>query len=492
MDFVHGMLKMTNYTETLNGAKTLETSGSFLLDFFSKAAALRGDQESVLRYFIGAYSESKELALKALFYIRDIRGGQGERDIFRNCIRYIALNHPDDIRKIVELIPEYGRWDDLYILGGTKLEDVAFDIMKKQFFKDINSDNPSLLAKWLKSVNTSSKLSRNIGKITAKKFGMPEVKYRKALSKIRKKLNILESQMTEKKWKQIDYSKVPSQAMLKHAKAFNRNDEERFCEYLESVLSGEKKIHSETLYPYQVIRTIFNSPYNNNNNIDAKQKKAMNVLWENLPNYMEEEENVIAVVDVSGSMYGEFIKDLRPITISVSLGIYFAERNTGIFKDTFITFSKNPKLQKIIGNDIYEKVVNVSKSDWGYNTNLIKTFKTIIDVAKENELKEEELPKKVYIISDMQFDVAIEDNSKTNFEAIDNMFKEAGYKRPKLVFWNVNAYSDVPIDMDENGTYLISGASPSILKYVMNCDSSTPYDFMLEVIKSERYSPICL
>jgi len=486
MDFISGILKATNVDYTTNGAKSLASSGSFLLDYFSKSGALRGNVDDAVRYFIGAYSEDKEFALKALFYTRDVRGGQGERDIFRACLRYVALNYPNDIAHLVEHIPEYGRWDDMYILIGTKLEDTAFEIMRKQFFSDLKSDNPSLLAKWLKSVNTSSKVSRNLGRYTAKKFKMNEPKYRKSLAKIRKRLDVVEKKMSSKNWKKITYSHVPSQAIYKHKTAFYRHDGSRFDEFLNKVEHGEESIKTETLYPYQIVQKVMNGyPH-------AEDVRFYDNLWNNLPNFMSEDSKAIAVVDTSGSMTRGGSPSANPIDISLSLGIYFAERNVGPFKNAFITFSRNPKLQKVVGNNIFEKTQNLKRTYWGLNTDLVAVFKTILDTAVKNNLNDEDIPNKIYIISDMQFDSAVGGSEKTNFEVIDKMYLKAGYTRPDLVFWNVNAYSDIPVEKDEHGAYLVSGASPSILRYAMNCESVTPYQLMLEVLDSSRYAIIHL
>lgn len=488
MDFITGMKKATNVNFTENGALSLDTSGHGVLDFFAKSGALRGEVDMALNYFVGALSEDAELALKALFYARDVRGGQGERDIFRNCIRYAANFYGDRMKHLVRLIPEYGRWDDLYALIDTPLEDEAFRVMKEQFVRDMESTNPSLLGKWLKSVNTSSNASRILGRYTAKKFDLNEVKYRKALAKLRKKIDVVERKMTSNNWENITYSKVPSQAMLRYQEAFGRNDPERFKEFMDKVKSGDVSIKASTLYPYQIVGKVLTGFYG----MDKDTIETYDELWKALPNYMEGEKTAIAVVDTSGSMTVSSNPSTRPIDISVSLGIYFAERNKGPFKNHFITFSSRPRMQEVKGNNIAEKALNLSKADWSHNTNLMAVFETILDTAVKNELSQEEIPNKVYIISDMQFDIATGRNDSTNFQVIDKMFRDQGYERPDLVFWNVNAYSDIPVEQDENGTYLVSGASPSILKYAMNCESYTPYDLMLETLNSDRYKPITL
>ena len=437
------------------------------------------------RRVVHFFSENETLSLRALFYMRDIRGGQGERENFRVIIQWLAKNHKEAILRNLIHIPVFGRYDDFYSL--VRIPEVSNDvltIMKEQFEADIaaakEDKSVSLLGKWLKSENTSSKETRELGKLTRKFFGLKSVDYRKSLVLLRSKINIIETLMTQKKWNDIPYEHVPSRAMKLYTKAFTKNDKDRFVQYLEDVKAGKKTIKASTLYPYDIVSELFNR------NVDGTELDSLQAQWEALPDYLKDstEKNGIVVADVSGSMWG------RPIEVAISLALYFSERNTGTFKDYFLTFSENPELVKVYGKNLKEKIQNVSNANWGMSTNLQSIFDLILKTAVKYNTKEEDMPSKIFIVSDMQFNEAISDNSKTNFEVIDEKYKAAGYKRPVLVFWNVNASSDSPVTKDEKGTFLVSGCSPSILKNAMNTTAVTPLDLMLEVLNSERYSKI--
>lgn len=482
----------TNYTTTLNDAITHKSSESYVLDFFAQGGSLRNKHKhKKIELFSKAYSEDKELALKTLFYFRDIREGQGERQLFIDILEYLGNKDPDVVRKNLELIPEYGRWDDLYALVKTPVWSDVIDLFDKQLKKDLKSEYPSLLAKWLKSENTSSKKSRNLARKTLEGLGMTEREYRKTLSALRKKIDVVEIKMSENRWNEIDYSKVPSQAFLKYRRAFLRNDSERYLDFIEKVHKGEVSIKTETLYPYQIIRGIEDLEYAAGY---YEGDKVLDTLWDNLPNYVRDENsNDIAVVDTSGSMYAGFYGNVLPIYVSISLGIYFAERNKGIFKDHFITFSDKPELVEIIGNGVCEKARNMTKANWGYNTDIEAVFDLLLDTAKKHNLDQEELPKRLFIISDMEFDKAsgyIEDK-ETLMKSIERKWKDLGYKIPQLVFWNVDAKtSQVPVTKTDEGVILVSGCSPVIFEKVLSGDDINPYDMMLEILNSERYSKI--
>jgi len=492
-EFAEAVRANTNEAYTDNGALSNATTLNSVLDFFSKSGALRGhDDNEIISYFTKALSENERLAMKALFYSRDIRGGQGERQIFNTIIHYLANTNINVIARNMDLIPEYGRWDDLYSFIGTNLEKDALEIMKVQFNLDIEKEAPSLLAKWLKSPNTSSAESRRLAKKTYEYFGINERTYRKTLSALRSKINIVEKIMSNKNWSAIDYSTVPSQATRIYSSAFIKHDEARYNAFIEKVESGEETINAGTLYPYQITKNINKLGIN-----DTKKIKALDAIWNALPNYMEEPENSLCVVDTSGSMTVGH-SNVAPIDVSVSLGIYFAERIIGPFKDYFITFSERPKMQKIQGSNIYEKVKNLNNADWDANTDLQAVFNVLLKTAIQKKVSQEEMIKKIYIISDMQFDIAcgyggyygLKKKTTTNFDAIKDKYKNAGYEMPELVFWNVNAGSDTPVTKDEDGTFLVSGCSPSILKYAINCKVTTPEQLMLEVLESERYKPV--
>jgi hypothetical protein len=492
-DFAEAVRANTNVAYTANGALSNAETLNAVLDFFSKSGALRGHPEKeVLTYFTNAAYENERLAMKALFYSRDIRGGQGERQIFNMIVRYLADTATDIIKRNIDLVPEYGRWDDMYSFIGTKLEKDALEIMKVQFFKDLLVDKPSLLGKWLKSSNTSSDESKRLAKITYKYFGITEREYRQSLSALRKKIKIVETFMSSNQWEAIDFSAIPSQATRLYSDAFRKHDGERYNAFIEKVTSGEEKINAGTLYPYQITQSLKDMSHS-----DTDKIKAYDAMWNALPNYMEEPENSLCVVDTSGSMWSGH-SNVAPIDVSVSLGIYFAERIIGPFKDYFMTFSENPVMQKIRGNNIYEKYTNLRSADWGMSTDIQKVFNVLLRTAKERNVSQDEMIKKIYIISDMQFNEATSgsgyhsrrEGRVTNFDAIREQYEAAGYDMPELVFWNVNASGDTPVTKDENGTFLVSGCSPSILKYAVNCEAVTPEQLMLEVLESDRYKPV--
>lgn len=484
--FVDAMYNEQNENSVLteNGAKTNASSKSAVLDFFALGGALRNrDAKDVIDIFTKALSEDRLLAFKVLFYLRDIRGGQGERRTFRIIVSYLASHHPELLKENLHLISEFGRWDDIYCTINSPLERTAFNLIGEQLKKDNESDKPSLLAKWVKSENTSSPTSRAIAKKLRKHLGWSSKAYRKTLSALRKKLSIIETKISNKEWSDIDYSKVPSKAVFQYKKAFWRNDGDRYAEFLGKVETGEAKLNTGTLYPYDIVRPIlYNSP-------KPQELKTLDVTWKNLPNYVEEPENSIVVADVSASMTWE--QNGLALAVCLSLAIYFAERNEGAYKDHFITFTNNPTFQKIQGVTLEEKIRNLAGANIHGGTNLQGVFDLILSTSIKANVSKEAMPKRVYIISDMEFDQACYDNKLSNFKAIDRKYKAAGYERPNLVFWNVNARSDqTPVVATDDGTFMVSGCSPSIFKSVMASKASSPYDMMMEVLNQEKYSAI--
>jgi hypothetical protein len=308
---------------------------------------------------------------------------------------------------------------------------------------------------------------------------MTEREYRKVLSNLRTHINVVEKAMCSKEWSVIDYSKVPSRAAFMYRKAFAKQDATRYAEYLSAVEKGEAKINASTLYPYDIVEQYLYK--------GARNDKTIDLQWEALPNYMEGKEfNGLVVADVSGSMYG------RPMAVSISLAMYIAERNTAqVWKNKFLTFSEKPELQSIVGSTIGKRIDNLSRAAWGMNTDLIAVFKTVLDAGVKNDVPAEEMPSKLIIVSDMQFDQCCRSNKRTNFEQIQKLYRKAGYEMPQLVFWNVNAIGgNVPIQPHDTGTCLVSGCSPSILKSVLTDSVLTPVDTMNETVYTERYDAV--
>jgi len=474
-----------NKTETINGAATYISSGKFCLDLFASIGASRNlDEKEIVKRFHRAFCEDKNLAMKILFYARDIRGGLGERKVFRTIMRNLPRTSRSALVKNIKNIPEYGRYDDLLELMDTSCKKEVVIFIKEQLIQDlanIETDNVSLLAKWLPSINATNIQTVKLGKRLAQCLNMSEKEYRQTLSKLRAKIQIIENNLREKDYS-FDYSKQPSKAMFKYKKAFIRNDKERYEEFLNKVQNGEIKMNTETLYPYDLIRPIVNV-----GELSDEEKKSLDVTWNNLPNYTKDE-NSLVVVDGSGSMY--WGKNPKPAEIAQSLAIYFAERNSGAFKNHFITFSESPKLVEIKGDDIYNKVRYCMGFNECANTNIQKVFELILRTACRNKLSQKNMPETIYIISDMEFDTCTEDADVTNFEYIKKKFKEKGYKLPKLVFWNVNSWQQqVPVKENEQGVILVSGCTPKIFEMVMDGETS-PYKFILDVLNTERYEKI--
>lgn len=477
-----------NKTFTENGAATLKSTLSDCLDLFAVIGALRFEEKSrVIDMFTRAYAEDADIAMKTLFFGRDIRGGLGERDVFRIILRELAFTHSSSVIKNLDNIAEYGRYDDLLVLLGTPCKKAVIGLIKNQLAKDVEACNSgkeiSLLAKWLPSVNTSGKKTVNTAKYLAKKLNMTEESYRKTLSQLRAGLQIIENNLRCKDYT-FDYSKQPSRAMLKYRNAFIKHDYDRYNDFLFRVESGEATLHTGTLYPYDIVSPILHSF-----SIDMTEdkKRSLNASWNSLEDFTNNQ-NSIAVVDGSGSMYGGSTP--APIDVAISLGIYFAERNKGVFHNHFITFSRNPALVEIKGTDIVDKVKYCSTFCEVANTNIQKVFELILNAAVNSNAKPEELPSTIYIITDMEFDYCTDDADVTNFEYAKKLFEQAGYILPNVVFWNVESRNNQqPVKINEQGAALVSGASPRLFSMIKN-GKLTPYDVMMDILLSERYSSI--
>ncbi len=478
--------KEMNKTYTENGAVTYRSTNSKCLDLFATIGALRKESDSeIIDRFIEAYMENADLAMKILFFARDIRGGIGERRVFRVILKWLADNEPKSVKKNIGYIAEYGRYDDILSLIGTPCEDIVTRYIKAQLENDLkalNEDKPvSIMAKWLPSVNASNAYTVKNAKKLANLLGMSEAKYRKTLSVLRKKLAIIENNIREKDYT-FDYSKQPSKALFKYRKAFMRNDSERYSDFMNNVAEGKEHINTGNLMPYEIIRPFFcKSKFTN------EERKAIDITWSAQENFTENE-NALVVIDGSGSMYGGC--EPIPATVALSLGIYFAERNTGKFKNHFITFSEKPKLVEIKGKDIYEKVKYCSKYNEVANTNIQKVFELILNTAVKNNVPQKDMPEKIYIISDMEFDYCTENSSLTNFQYAKRLFSNFGYKLPDVIFWNVASRNrQQPVKLNESGVALVSGCSPRVFSMLKEGIIS-PYDFMMNVLESERYAMI--
>ena len=484
--FLDLLKKEANKTYTFNGAVTNRSTLSHCLDLFATAGALRNaSDDEIIKRFMRAYVEDKDIAMKTLFFAREIRGGLGERRVFKVILKYLADEHPDSVKKNIDNIAEYGRYDDLLVLIGTRCEKDVFEYIEKTLKNDMsamkNNEKVSLMAKWLPSVNASNRDTVMLAKRIARSMDMNEADYRKMLSALRAYIRIIENNLREMDYS-FDYEKQPSKALYKYRKAFIRNDEERYKNFITAASSDPTILHTGTLAPYEIV-----SPILKGKAISSVERKVLDTTWNALENYVDSD-NSLVVVDGSGSMY--WGRNPSPAEVAQSLGIYFAEHNKGMFHNHFITFSANPKLVEIKGEDIYDKVKYCMSFNDCSNTDIKKTFDLILNTAVMNRMKQSDMPKRLIIISDMEFDCCANNSSMTNFEYAKASFEAHGYKLPQLVFWNVNSMNEqLPVTKNEQGVVLVSGASASVFE-MMKDGNIDPYKFMMSVISTERYERI--
>ena len=484
-------------SQTANGAVAYLSTYDGVLDFFSQAGAMRDwNCYDHVELFERAWIADRELALKALFYLRDVRGGQGERKVFRTLFKWLVDNYESEVEQMIKYIPEFGRWDDVIQLAPySKVAcDYIIAVFTDDLLKSAKGEPVSLLAKWMPSENASSHNTKALAGFLRKKMGLSCRLYRKSLSLLRKAINVVERDMSAKRWGEINYESVPSQAQTLYRKAFWRNDEERYSAYVDAITNGEKKVNSSTLYPYQITGK-FSDSYSYS--VSAQEVKLLDAQWKALPNYFEDiKENSLAVVDVSGSMCDRISRSNTNtcMDVAISLGIYIAERNTGVFHNHYMTFSDRPRLQEVVGKDIKEKVHFMRRTDVGYSTNLEGMFNVILNTAVEHAISQEEMVKRLYIISDMQFNDQINDAGKsTLYKYMKEKYAMAGYKMPEIIYWNVNATNGTqPVTKDENDVALVSGFSPSILKALLknDLDKLSPMGIMMTTLLDDRYKDI--
>lgn len=485
------LVEAYNLTTTENGETALKSTTSYLLDFYGVAGAMRNETaDEVVSKFIKAFREDPLNAMKLLFYTRDIRGGVGERRVFKDIIKYLGETQPDIIAKNIELIPLFGRYDDLYCLVGTKSEPYMWKFIREQFDEDVRNmelgRSVTLLAKWLKTPDSNSEQTRKIGLLTAKKLGFNKkgyTTYCKNLKRLRKYIGIVESKMADNNWNDIDYSSVPSRAMMKYRNAFKRHDEDGYEQFMQKVMTGEAKVHADTVTPYDIIHRVFQY----RNPLEYEQNGLdLEATWKSLPDVFDDETNILCVVDTSGSMAG------RPIEVAVGLGLYFAERNKGIWNNKFINFSNEAHFVEVPNGDLHQKVTQMWNVDWQNSTNIEAVMNLILWTAIQNELPQEAMPKGLLIISDMQFNsgsygpVRI---SGTFHEKAKAMFKSHGYTLPNIIYWNVrDTKAAFQVKKNEYGVQLASGESIQVFKQVVENLGTTPYEAMMNVLNSERYS----
>ena len=487
--FLDNLDNATNWKYTENGAVTHDHTKSKVLDMFAMGGSYRNRSDAdCINLFINALEENEALAMKCLFYLRDVRGGQGERRFFRVCFKWLCDNNPEAAKRNLEYLSEYGRWDDLiYATAGTKLEDYALFLIKEQLVLDMESKTPSLLAKWLPSENASSHKTRKMAIKVRTYLKMTHKEYRKALAELRKRINIVERLMSENRWDEIEFDKIPSKAGLIYKNAFSRRDilKEKYTHFIKDETT---KVNASVLYPYDVAHRAFNCYDRDYNSVD---RMAIQKYWDALPDYYKgREENGLAIVDTSGSMSGQ------PLEVAVSLGAYIAERGHGPFANHFITFSSRPELIRFEGVDITDKFDRARRADWEMNTDLESVFKLLLRTAQKENTRPEDMPTRLYILSDMEFDGCLtddwyshssQDEVETLLEKIAREWKEAGYELPPVVFWNLNARQNNIPAMGGRFSY-VSGFSPVMIEQILS--GVDGYDLMLMKLMSERYAVI--
>jgi len=496
--FLNQMVKNDNLTYTENGGVTRKTTESKVLDMFAVGGAYRQrSDEDVMLLFKNAFEENPDLAMKCLFYLRDVRGGQGERRFFRVAYRWLCRNYPTIAIKNLNNVSEYGRWDDLvYATEGTGAESAAFNIIKHQLALDLQCKTPSLLAKWLPSQNASNSETKRLGRKLAKYLGMTSRNYRKTLSILRERINVLERLMSAGEWHKIEFDKIPSRAGVIYRNAFARRDI-LAKKYEEFAKNKDTKVNADALYPHDIAHKAFQ--VSTMTPIEDPSRLMLQKYWDNLKDfYNGRKENAIAIVDTSGSMWG------TPLEAAVSMGAYIADKSHGPFANHFITFSNRPQLVKFEGIDIVDKFYRCRSANWGANTNLQAVFDMLLSIAKDKNVKAEDMPEKLFIFSDMEFDQCVsfnisssyswnrwsdysKDSLDSDLERIAKRWAAAGYKLPKIIFWNLNArYNHIPA-IGEGFSY-VSGFSPSMVDAILS--GKDGYDLMLEKLMSDRYKAV--
>ena len=479
-------------TLTENGDVTFTSSTNAGLDLFFTVGALRGQgTERLYRLFATAFGENPYLATRVMLWARDIRGGAGERQIFRDLLVWLEANAPDVLELVLPKVPELGRWDDLtgkkdHVFKTEKFRMMAFDLVEQAL-----RDGNKLAAKWM---------PRNgvVANALMKHFGLSPRQYRKVLTKL---TEVVENLMCSKQWSSINYEHVPSLAQIRYTRAFGKHDPVRYSEYaskakkyseyLVAAASADApqnfeepekvKINAAAVYPYDVLKPLISEHSRGVVNYDT-----INAQWNTLPNFVGSE-NVLPVVDVSGSMYCPIPgSKIQAIDVSVSLGLYLATKNRGAFNNIFMTFSSSSDLVTLKGKDITTCVQQLVSAHWGMSTNIDAAFANILRHAKTNNVPAEDMPASILVISDMEFNAASSRN--TAFERQRQLFADAGYRLPNVVWWNVmSRHDNVPVKNDTSGTALVSGFSPTIVKNVLSGDSFSPEKIMLKTIMDPRY-----
>jgi hypothetical protein len=500
-EFLKELKEVTNYTHTENGAIAHKSTLNKVYDLFAFGGAYRNrNNDDTITLFKSAYEENSVLAKKALFYLRDIRGGQGERRFFRVNFRWLCKNDVASARKLLQYLPEYGRYDDLwYTTEETELWDDMIDLIKKQLELDLASKTPSLLAKWLPSENTSSYATRQMASKIRKSLGMSHKDYRHMLALLRERIKVVEKLMSENRWNEIEFDKICSRAGLTYKNAFARRDitAKRYESFIQS---KDTKVNASTLYPYQVVADALDCLDRWHDEIIANetQRQAVQKFWDNLPNYFEgaKFKNILTMIDTSGSMTGE--SKSAPINVAIGLGILAAQQLEGPFKNHYISFASRPQLIEIVGSDIVDQVRRIYSTNLVDNTNLIAAFDLLKRIALSSPEAAKALPDRLVVVSDMEIDSATSswreemvqwtmNSAKTEMERLREEWARVGLTLPKLVYWNVDARNNTILDCGDDVSF-VSGMSPILFEQI--CKGVTGIDLMLDKLNSDRYSVI--
>ena len=477
----------SNLIYTENGALGYKTTGKALLDLNFEAASMRNwADDDISAAFAKVFAENPALAVNWLFFARDCRGGMGERRLFRVCFRHLAENHPEMARKTLRLIPEYGRWDDLWCLLDTKLAPDVVSFVQDQIEKDldavINKQSCSLLGKWMPSINSHAPKTRKLALKLMTLIELDQKMYQNVTSTLRKAAHIVERDMSANRWGDIRYEAVPSKANVNYRNAFLEHDGKRRRAYLEDVKNGKAKMNASVLFPHDIF-----AQYRNQRGVDDTLEEA----WKALPDYVGGDANTLVVSDGSGSMHAKIgATNVEAWDVSAALAIYFAERLSGPFHNTYVTFSQRPSIVHFNDNSTLREKIAIARrhNDWT-NTDIAKTFRLILNTAVKNNCSQEDLPKTVLIISDMEFD-PYDETDGSLFDKLADEFKEKGYLLPRLAFWNVASRSGaIPMTENENGVVLVSGFSPAIAEMVLSEDVD-PLVCLMDMLMKERYAPV--
>lgn len=484
---------------TENGAVGYKTTGKELLDLnFSTSSLRRLSEKDIYDRFVKAFYENKLLAIKWLYFLRDCRSGMGERRSFRAILKNLAYSQPELVKQLIEITAEYGREDDLWCLLDTDIRGNVISYIKMKLMNDIGNvaegKSISLLGKWLPSSKSKKEEKRRWAQYIRTGLGMSKKQYDKVLKALRDKSNVIETQISRNKWDEVDYSAVPSKANLLYRNAFLRHDEERRREYLDALSKGEAKINVGTLFVHDIIHSYTNSDRWGYRMGVKDLDTVLEDAFEELISTLSIDEDTIVVRDDSGSMTIEIDPKSKTsaLEIATALAITFSTTLKGEFKDKYISFSSRPKFIDMSNCKTLKEKLELSYAHSEVsNTNIKATFDLILEVAVRNKYTQDELPKNILIISDMEFDYSC--TSRPNealFEEIARDYATHGYKLPRLVFWNLNSRTGtIPVKQNECGVALVSGFSQNILNMVIN-GSLDPYQNLVDILNNKRYDAV--